>query len=109
MAEHVFDVSDQEFDEKVLQNDKPVVVDFWAPWCGPCRSISPIIEELAGEYGGQVEVAKVNVDDNPESPGRYGVWGIPTIIMFKNGEVVDQVVGASPDKVKQLFETGVAA
>ena len=105
MAESVINVSDQEFEEKVLKSDTPVVVDFWAPWCGPCKAIGPVLEELAAEYGGKVVVAKVNVDDNPSSPGRYGVRGIPTLIGFRGGEAVDQLVGAVPKpQLQQLFD-----
>ncbi len=105
MAGKIINVTDQDFNDQVLQSDTPVVVDFWAPWCGPCRAIAPVLEELADEYDGQVTVAKVNVDDNPGTPGQYGVRGIPMLIMFKNGEAVDQIVGAVPKpQLKQLFD-----
>ncbi|MED5261682.1 MAG: thioredoxin [Myxococcota bacterium] len=95
MAE-IAEVTDQDFDGEVLQSDLPVVVDFWAEWCAPCRAIAPIIGELAGEYGDRVKVVKMNVDDSPQTPGRYGVRAIPTILAFQGGQVVGQLQGARP-------------
>jgi len=89
-------VTDKNFSAEVLNADLPVLVDFWATWCAPCRSISPIVEDLAKDFTGKVKVAKLNVDENPGTPGQYGVRGIPTLILFKGGKVVDQVVGAVP-------------
>ena len=89
-------VSDSEFEEKVLNADGPVLVDFWAEWCGPCKVIAPALEELAAEMSDSVTVAKVNVDDNPSTPAKYGVRGIPTLILFKGGEVAAMKVGAIP-------------
>ncbi|MCS6990229.1 MAG: thioredoxin [Chloroherpetonaceae bacterium] len=89
-------VSDATFESEVLRSDKPVLVDFWAPWCGPCRMIAPIVEALADDYDGKAKVAKVNVDDNPQVSMRYGIRSIPTLLIFKNGQVVDQIVGAVP-------------
>lgn len=86
--------SDATFDASVLKASTPVLVDFWAPWCGPCRGIAPIIDELAAEYEGKVAVGKMNVDENPQTPSRYAIRAIPTIIVFKNGEVLEQVTGA---------------
>ena len=87
-------VNDANFDAVVLQSQLPVLVDFWAPWCGPCRAIGPIIEELSDEYEGKISVVKMNVDESPATPGKYGIRAIPTLIHFKNGEVVEQVTGA---------------
>jgi thioredoxin 1 len=89
-------VSDTSFATEVLNSDIPVLVDFWATWCGPCRSISPIVEELAKEFTGRVKVTKLNVDENPGTPSQYGVRGIPTLILFKAGKILDQIVGAVP-------------
>ncbi len=84
------------FDTEVIKSDVPVLVDFWAPWCGPCKMIGPIIEELAGEFDGKAKIGKVNVDDNQELAGSFGIRGIPTVMLFKGGEVVNQFVGLKP-------------
>jgi thioredoxin 1 len=89
-------VTDKNFTAEVLNANLPVLVDFWATWCGPCRTIGPIVEDLAKEFSGRVKVAKLNVDENPATPSQYGVRGIPTLILFKGGKVVDQIVGAVP-------------
>ena len=89
-------VADDDFEAEVIRAPVPVLVDFWAPWCGPCKSIAPVLEELAQEYDGRLKVVKVNVDENPETPGRYGVRGIPNLMIFKQGELSGQVVGAAP-------------
>ena len=89
-------VTDSDFEQQILKSEVPVLVDFWAAWCGPCRTVGPVVEELAGEYQGKVKIAKLNVDDNKQTPQKYGVKGIPTLMLFKNGTVVDQVVGAVP-------------
>ncbi|MCP4352040.1 MAG: thioredoxin [Desulfobacterales bacterium] len=93
MAEGVLEIDDSSFDAEVLKSEKPVMVDFWAPWCGPCKAIGPVIEELAGSFGDNVKFTKCNVDDNPVTPGKYGITAIPTLIFFKGGEVVQQVTG----------------
>ncbi len=93
-GDNVIHVSDGDFEEQVLKATVPVLIDFWAPWCGPCKAIGPVIEELAGEFEGKAVIAKMNVDDNPGTPGKYGIRAIPTLIIFKNGEVAEQVTGA---------------
>ena len=95
-SEKVHTFGDDNFETEVLQSSVPVLVDFWATWCAPCKAIAPVIDTIADEYDGKVKVGKVNVDDNPGTPGKYGVRGIPTVILFKDGKVVDQVVGAVP-------------
>ena len=87
-------VTDGDFDATVLKADKPVLVDFWAVWCGPCQAIGPTVEELADEYAGRATIAKMNVDENPQTPGKYGIRAIPTLIVFKDGEVAEQITGA---------------
>ncbi len=95
-SDAVLTLTDANFDRDVLQSDLPVLVDFWATWCAPCKAIGPLIDSVAADYAGKLKVGKVNVDDNPATPGKYGVRGIPTLILFKGGKVVDQVVGAVP-------------
>ena len=105
MGQNTKTVTDQSFEADVLGADKPVLVDFWAEWCGPCRMIAPSLEELATELDGRLTVAKINIDENPDTPGRYGVRGIPTMLLFKNGEAVAQKVGAAPrSQIQQWLE-----
>ena len=89
-------VTEENFETEVLQNDKPVIVDYWAEWCGPCRMVAPVLEEIAAEYADKIEVVKLNIDDNPELSQRYGIMAIPTMNVFSGGEVVKQIVGAKP-------------
>lgn len=95
-SENVHTFTDDNFQKEVLESAIPVLVDFWATWCAPCKAIAPLIDTVASEYEGRLKVGKVNVDDNPATPGKYGVRGIPTVILIKDGKVVDQVVGAIP-------------
>ena len=100
MAE-VGDVTDQTFEAEVLQSDTPAIIDFWAEWCAPCRQIAPIVKDLAAQYGDRVKIVKMNIDENPSTPGKYGVRAIPTVLAFKGGAVVEQITGA---KSKSAFE-----
>jgi thioredoxin 1 len=93
MAENISEVSDNTFENDVLKSELPVLVDFWAPWCGPCKAIGPVIEEISKEYDGKVKFFKCNVDDNPATPGNYGIRAIPTLLLFKDGEKKEQIVG----------------
>ena len=95
----VLEVSDATFDQEVLKSEQPVLVDFWAVWCGPCKAIAPVVDSLATTYAGKLKVAKVNVDENGATPSRYGIRGIPTLLFFKGGKVADQVVGYVPQNV----------
>ncbi len=94
MSEHIIHVSDESFEQEVLQSDKPVLIDYWAEWCGPCKMIAPVLDEVAGEYADKIRVAKLNIDENPATPPKYGIRGIPTLMLFKNGEVEATKVGA---------------
>jgi thioredoxin 1 len=96
MAGNVVEVSDAEFESSIIQSDKPALVDFWAEWCQPCKMLAPTVEEIAGEYIDKVRVAKVNVDDNPATATKFGIRGIPTLLLFKEGKVVQQLVGVKP-------------
>ena len=99
-------VSDADFESEVLKSSGPVVVDFWAEWCGPCRQIAPALEEIAGSLNGRVKIVKLNVDENPQTASRYGVMSIPTLMLFKNGELASRQVGAAP---KQKLEQWITA
>ena len=93
---NVTHVTDANFEQEVLKSPTPVLIDFWAPWCGPCRAIAPVVDEVANDYAGRLKVVKINVDDNPMTPGRYGVRGIPNLPIIKGGEVKEQIIGAVP-------------
>jgi thioredoxin 1 len=105
----ILEVSDTTFDREVLQSEQPVLVDFWAAWCGPCKAIAPIVDVLAATYAGKLKVAKVNVDENGATPSRYSVRGIPALLFFKNGNVADQIVGYVPqDVIEEKIKTLLA-
>lgn len=95
-SDKIVHVTDGNFDQEVLKSSTPVLIDFWAPWCGPCKAIAPLVDELANQYAGRLKVVKMNVDDNQSTPARYGVRGIPNLIIFKGGEIKEQIVGAVP-------------
>lgn len=105
MAEGILEVSDDSFENDVLKSEKPVLVDFWAPWCGPCRAIGPVVEELVKSLGDKITFTKCNVDDNPQTPSKYGIRAIPTLIVFKDGEVLEQITGMVPKaKLEQALK-----
>jgi len=103
-SKNIMELSDANFEEEVLKESKPVLVDFWAVWCAPCRMIAPVIEEIAETYGAKIKVGKVNVDDNSKIPNQYGIRSIPTVMLFKNGQVAEQVIGANPAEIKKIVE-----
>jgi thioredoxin 1 len=106
--EFLVHVSDDNFEQEVIKSGKPVLVDFWAPWCGPCRAIGPVVEDLAEVYKDRVKVAKLNIDDNPKTATVYGVMSIPTIVLFKNGNALDKVVGLVPKgRLEELMKKGL--
>jgi thioredoxin 1 len=108
VSDNIIYVSDAEFENKVLQSEVPVLVDFWAEWCGPCKMIAPILDEIAGEYSGKIKIAKLNIDDNPATPPRYGIRGIPTLMLFKNGNVEATKVGAvSKSQLSAFIDSNV--
>ncbi len=102
-------VTDASFESEVLQCDLPVMVDFWAPWCGPCRAMGPVVEELANEFTGRIKVVKMNVDENQATPSKYGIRAIPTLILYKDGEVLEQVTGAvSKSSIKEMISSKIS-
>ena len=108
MAENIFHLSDSDFDDKVLKSDTPALVDFWAEWCAPCRMIAPAIEELAIEYEGRIMVGKLNVDENSKTATKYGIRGIPTLLLFKGGKVIQQVVGVkSKAEIQKIIDRNI--
>ena len=105
MGEHVIEFTDKNFETEVLQADKPVVIDFWAEWCGPCKAIAPVIDELSEEYLGKVKFGKVNVDFNQQTAMKYGIRSIPSLLFFNNGSVVNQIIGSVPkDNIVRILE-----
>ena len=106
MSEHILYVTDDTFEDQVLKSSTPVLVDYWADWCGPCKMIAPVLDELADEYAGRIKVAKLNIDENPNTPPRYGIRGIPTLMLFKNGKVEATKVGAVSKSQLSAFVDG---
>ncbi len=108
MAENVMEVNDNSFDAEILHAEMPVLVDFWAPWCGPCKAIAPVVQELAETFGDKIKFAKCNVDDNPVTPGKFGIRAIPTLILFKGGDVVDQITGmVAKSKLEEAIQSAL--
>lgn len=109
MSDNILHLNDDDFEEKVLKAGGPVLVDYWAEWCGPCKMIAPVLEEIANDYDGRLTIAKINIDDNPSTPQRYGVRGIPTLMLFKNGEVEATKVGAlSKSQLAAFLDSNLA-
>jgi len=108
-SEFIFEVTDADFEQKVLQSETPVLVDFWAAWCGPCRALAPVVDEIAKQYNGKLKVAKMDVDRNSNTPGKYGIRGIPALLLFKGGKVAEQIVGFVPKETIDKSITKVLA
>lgn len=105
MADNVMEIDDSTFESEVIKSDIPVMVDFWAPWCGPCKAIAPAVDELAGSYDGKIKFFKCNVDDNPVTPSKFGIKAIPTLIFFKDGDVKDQITGmVAKNKLEEALQ-----
>ncbi len=110
MSKNIVHVSDQSFEQEVINSDVPVLIDYWAEWCGPCKMIAPIIEEIAAEYGEKIKIAKFNIDENPETPPKYNIRGIPTLMLFKDGNVEATKVGAvSKSQLAEFIESNIGA
>lgn len=108
MSDSIVHVTDDSFEEEVLKSPEPVLVDYWADWCGPCKMIAPVLDEIAGEYAGRIKVAKLNIDENPGTPPRYGIRGIPTLMLFRGGEVEATKVGAvSKSQLTAFIDTNL--
>ncbi|MEX1000150.1 MAG: thioredoxin [Candidatus Dadabacteria bacterium] len=108
-SDAIIEISDSNFESEVVKSDVPVLVDFWAPWCGPCKAIAPIVEEISSTYEGKIKVGKMNVDENQSTTMKFGIRSIPTIIMFKGGEAVDQIIGAVPKgEIEKVVERSLA-
>ena len=108
MNDNIKTVTDSSFEQDVLNSTKPVLIDFWAEWCGPCKAIAPIVSDIAAAYEGKINVMKMNIDDNPETPTQFQIKGIPTLILFKDGQMIDQIVGAVPkDRLETMLKKHV--
>ena len=108
-SEAIVEISDSNFESEVVNSDVPVLIDFWAPWCGPCRAIAPLVEEISSSYAGKIKVGKMNVDDNQSTTMKFGIRSIPTLIMFKGGEAIDQIIGAVPKaEIERVVEKSLA-